>query len=222
MRVKLHFFAGVSIGVTSIFLLVSPVFAHVIIYPHQVGLAATQDFTVSVPNEKNTSVVSVRLLIPSGLSDVSPNTTAGWPITTKAKGHGDSVVISEIDLSNGSIPAGQREEFIFQAKVPPMPTTLAWKAYQTYSDGTVVSWDVNPATMSNVSDAQQDQLADKENKGVYSTTQVINDLSASNDVTNALHATSNDAQVAEILSSFAFLIALAALYLGLKKKKETH
>src|SRR5579862_4566036 len=93
---------------------VTPAFAHVIVYPHQVGIAATQDFTVSVPNERDNPVTAVKLIIPKGLTDVSPNATPGWDITIKSKGSGDDAVVSEIDWNNGSIPVGQREEFIFQ------------------------------------------------------------------------------------------------------------
>jgi uncharacterized protein YcnI len=207
---------SIFIGVASILLTSVPVFAHVIVYPHQTGIAQTQDFTVSVPNERDNPVVSVRLLIPKGLSEVSPNTTQGWTILIKSKGSGDNTVVSEIDWSNGSIPVGQREEFIFQAQVPTEPTTLAWKAYQTYSDGTVVSWDVDPAKMSKLSDAQQDALADKENKGEYSTTQVINDLAVSN-VTNA--SENSNIQVIELFSGLAFLISVVALAISLKKKR---
>lgn len=205
------------IGIASLFLIVTPAFAHVIVYPNQAGVAATQDFTISVPNERDIPVVGVRLVLPSGLIDVSPNTTPGWKITTKSKGTGASATLSEIDWTNGSIPVGQREEFIFQAQVPPEPTTLAWKAYQKYSDGTVVSWDEDPAKVENLTDAQQDALADKENKGEYSTTQVINDLSTGNVSNTTTNAPSQTAQLTEILSGLALILAIAALILSRKK-----
>jgi uncharacterized protein YcnI len=204
---------GFLLSIASVLLTVVPAFAHVIVYPHQVGVAATQDFTVSVPNERDNPVVAVKLLIPNGLTDVSPNATPGWNITIKSKESGDDAVVSEIDWSHGSIPVEQREEFIFQAQVSANPTTLDWKAYQTYSDGTVVSWDVNPATVANLSDAQQDALADKENKGEYSTTQIINDLSATD------NNSSQSLQYTEILSGLAFLLSVAALAISLRKKQ---
>jgi uncharacterized protein YcnI len=212
---------GISlfIGVASLLLSSVPAFAHVIVYPYQTGIAQTQDFTVSVPNERDNPVVSVKLLIPKGLSDVSPNATQGWTISIKSKGSGDNAEVSEIDWSNGSIPVGQREEFIFQAQVPPTPTTLPWKAYQTYSDGTVVSWDVDPAKMSKLSDAQQDALADKENKGEYSTTQVINDLASNNTMNASENSASQNAQIAEWFAGLAFLLSVVALAVSLKKKK---
>ena len=211
---------AILVGITSLFLFVTPAFAHVIVYPHQVGIAAVQDFTVSVPNERDNPVVSIRLLIPNGLTDILPNAEQGWIINTKSSGNGDNANVMEIDWTDGSIPVGQREEFVFQAQAPAQSTTIAWKAYQTYSDGTVVSWDVNPAKMASLSDAQQDQLADKENKGEYSTTQVINDLAASNAQTATINSTSQSAQTAEFFSVIAVILAAAVLYLGLKKNKK--
>ena len=54
--------------------------------------------------------------------------------------------VTEIDWTDGNLPVGQRVDFLFQAQVPPTPTTLKWKAYQTYSDGEVVSWDQTPSS----------------------------------------------------------------------------
>ena len=207
------YFFSILLSLSGLFLAVVPAFAHVIVYPHQVGVATTQDFTVSVPNERDNPVVAVKLLIPKGLSDVLPNATPGWNVTIKSKGNGDDAVVSEIDWSHGAIPVGQREEFIFQAQVPANPTTLDWKAYQIYSDGTVVSWVVDPAKLQNLSDTQQDALADKENKGEYSTTQVINDLSPNN------NNSSQSGQYTELLSGFAFLLSVIALAISLKNKK---
>lgn len=215
---RLRYISAV-LGAIGFFLCATPAFAHVIVYPHQVGIAATQDFTVSVPNERNNPVVSVRLLLPKGLSDVLPDATSGWSITTKSSGNGAAATVSEIDWTNGSIPVGQRAEFVFQAQAPAQTTTLAWKAYQTYSDGTVVSWDVNPQKMASLSDAQQDELADKENKGEYSTTQVINDLAAGNAETASLNAALQTAQMAEVFAAVAVIVSVAALYLTWKNRK---
>lgn len=194
-----------------------PAFAHVIVTPHQVGIAATQDFTVNVPNEKDNPVVSVRLLMPDGLSSVVPNTVPGWTIDTKKKGSGDNAPITEIDWTGGSIPVGQRAEFIFQAQVPEKLTTLVWKAYQTYSDGTVVSWDIDPAAMKNVSDKQQDAMADKQNKGVYSTTQIINDLTGTTTGTTTNNL-ANQIQWLNFVSIGALVLSVFGILLALRKK----
>src|SRR5215213_11794456 len=133
--------------------------AHVLVSPDQAGVATSQLFTVSVPNERQSSVTGLRLVLPPGLQAVSPSVKAGWLVTTKPTGSGQNASISEIDWTNGSIPAGQRDDFTFSAKVVPSTAmTLQWKAYQTYADGTVVNWDQAPGTTTDESN----------NKGPYS------------------------------------------------------
>jgi len=200
-------------------------FAHVVVTPHQIGVAATQDFTLSVPNEKDNPVIAVRLLIPDGVNSVVPNAEPGWSIDTKTSGSGDNETVTEIDWNGGSIPVGQRAEFVFQAQVPAKPTTIAWNAYQTYSNGTVVSWDVDPATLKNLSDSQQDDLANKQNKGEYSTTQVINDLTGSSTNTSmtAGISVSNADLVSKmkwlmLVSGGALVLSISGIVLALRKK----
>lgn len=219
--------SAICISIASLFVFAVPAFAHVIVTPHQVGVAATQDFTMSVPNEKDNPVVSLRLLMPDGLSSVVPNAIPGWTITTKTNGSGDNAAVTEIDWSGGSIPVGQRAEFVFNAQVPAKQTTLNWKAYQTYSNGTVVSWDIDPATLKNMSDSDQDKMADQQNKGVYSTTTVINDLTGSNADSGTMSQSNSNSMMgysskrAAIplgLSIVAVALSIIALAVALRKK----
>lgn len=86
-----------------------------------------------------------------------------------------------------------------------------------------MSWDVDPATLKNLSDTQQDALADKQNRGEYSTTQVINDLNPSQspmtpESTNQMSTpTQNSDQISRILSIVALAISVVSLGLGLRK-----
>lgn len=55
-------------GTVSAFLLTaSPAFAHVVVKPSQVGLAAFQTFTMGVPAEKGTPTTGLRLVMPESL-----------------------------------------------------------------------------------------------------------------------------------------------------------
>jgi uncharacterized protein YcnI len=155
----------VSLSFLSVALLPAAAFAHVVVTPHTAGIAEELTFSVSVPNERNVSVSNIKLLIPSGVTDVIPTVHSGWMIDTQ-KTTGSSSEVSAIIWSAGSIPVGQREDFSFSAQVPGAATTLDWKAYQTYSDGTIVHWDQTPS----VSD---DSIG---NAGPYSVTTVSNDL----------------------------------------------
>lgn len=117
------------------------VLAHVEVMPEEVVVAVRQDFTTGVPNEKDIPTTQVRLVIPAGLESVTPYVKPGWEIETKKTGEGEDALVTEIIWSGGEIGVGLRDSFVFRAMIPSEATTLVWKAYQTYSDGTVVSWD---------------------------------------------------------------------------------
>lgn len=165
-----------------IFLLISYssiVSAHVVVKPDEVGVAKFQTFTMGVPNEKDNPVVSLRLIIPDGVTSVTPNVKPGWTIEILKKKDSDNV--SEIIWSSGLIPQDQRDDFLFSAKTPSTPTTLQWNAYQTYSNGSVVSWD----------QASGNDEDESENKGPYSETKVINDLASTVQNTQVSNISSN-------------------------------
>ena len=144
--------------------------AHVVVTPSSVGVASFQTFSVSVPTEKDVPTVALKLVIPAGLNEVVPTVKTGWQIDTK--GSGDQV--TEIDWTGGTIPVGLRDDFTFNAQAPANPTELHWKAYQTYADGSVVSWDAVPT-------GDDDANGDK---GPYSITKVVNDLNQPAESTN--------------------------------------
>ena len=156
------------IGGLAALLVAAPALAHAIVSPDQVGIGSLNNFSLGIPTEKDVPTTAVKLLVPGGLDEVTPNVKAGWKITVKQNGSGDDAPVTEIDWTGGQIPVGQRDQFFFSAEVPASPTTLIWKAYQTYADGSVVSWDQTPA---------QEQAAGSD-ATPYSTTKVVNDLTA--------------------------------------------
>jgi uncharacterized protein YcnI len=178
------------------FISVLSVSAHVVVKPSEAGIGTFQTFTISVPSEKNISTYRLRLVVPEGLTFVTPNVKPGWFITEKKNGD----VVTEIQWTGSRIPPGQRDEFVFSAKVPAEPTTLQWKAYQTYTDGSVISWDVDPST----------NPTDFTKSGPYSTTTIINDL-------NQKKPTSQNTFTFP-LSIAAFALSVIALGTARKKK----
>ena len=80
------------------------------------------------------------MLVPSPVKNVTPYVKPGWSISTVAAGS----TISEIDWTGGEIPSGQADTFTFLAQTPSQKTTLVWKTYITYADGSTVSWDQDP------------------------------------------------------------------------------
>jgi uncharacterized protein YcnI len=175
--------------------------AHVVVKPSQVAPAEFQTFTLSVPNEKDVSTTSLRLVIPAGLGEVTPTVKAGWEINTKESG--DSV--TEISWSGGSIPAGFRDDFTFSAQAPDKPTDLQWKAYQTYNDGSVVSWDAAPS----------DSHEEEGDQGPYSVTKVSETVE---DTATDTSSEKNQALL-YIISIAALALALVALTKTTAKRK---
>jgi uncharacterized protein YcnI len=128
--------------------------AHVTVSPSSMP-KGTSDviLTFRVPNESPTaSVVGLKIQFPleHPIVLVNPEAGSGWqvqatksqlpkPVTTD-DGTFTSIT-SEIDWSGGTIPVGQFGEFNVLAQGIPSDTDqLVFKAIQTYSDGSVVSW----------------------------------------------------------------------------------
>lgn len=194
----------------NVFLFASPVSAHIAVKPDTVGIAATQDFTVTVPNEKEDATVGIQLVIPHGVKEIMPYVKTGWTISVKK--NGDEV--TEIDWAGGSIPANQKDQFSFSAQAPAEEKTIEWKAYQMYQDGSVVSWDqkVDP-NMSN----EDKEAMEKTGKGPSSETKIINDLKTPTSLTDTA-SQSTDSSVYKILSIVALVLSVAAIGMQLRKR----
>lgn len=161
-------------SIVSLILFALPVFAsaHVTVKPAHVGVGTYQVFTISVPSEKDSSTVGVRLFVPGGLESVTPTVKQGWRTTFKKSEDGNLTEIRWQAVAGGISP-DMRDDFSLSAKVPAEEAKLVWKAEQTYSSGDVVAWALDPA-------AEQPRDHDGKNNfsksGPYSVTVVIDDL----------------------------------------------
>ncbi len=181
--------AGILIGFLPLL-----AFAHVVVKPAEAKPAAFQTFTMGVPSEKPLSTISLRLVLPSGLKHVTPNVKPGWTITVIKDATGNP---TEIRWRGGRIPKEQRDEFLFSAQVPASSTTLLWKAYQTYSDGSTVSWDADPSV----------QSSDFSKQGPYSSTKVADEP-----------AKKSDAPISSIVPLALSALALALSVVAMQKR----
>jgi uncharacterized protein YcnI len=141
MKNLLQTITFLSIFSTLLFSSVST-FAHVVVKPDTAKPASYQTFTVNVPNEKDIPTIKLKLVFPEGLQYVGITNKIGWSANISKDGD----KIKEVEWSGGSISKDFRDEFSFAAKTPAKEEEIIWKAYQTYQDGTVVSWDQNPST----------------------------------------------------------------------------
>ena len=189
-----------SLGASLVLLCVPAVaFAHVVVTPAQADVGQELVFNVSVPNERQAAVSSVRVLIPRGVTDVTPTMQPGWTVNTTT---GDSAQDSEVTSITwtGEIPIGQRDDFSFGAQVPGTAGDLDWKAYQTYADGTVVHWDQKPS-------GSDDAVG---TAGPYSVTHVINDLTSASDANG--NGSSTKTTLGLVLGASAFVLSIASLF----------
>ncbi|WP_424950859.1 DUF1775 domain-containing protein [Deinococcus sp.] len=104
---------------------------------------ASETYRLQVPVEKDMATTQVRMVVPAGLKITRFLIAPGFVRTVKTDAAG---LITEVTW-RGRIAPMEFERFYFSATNPADAGTLAWKVYQTYQDGSVVSWDdSDPAT----------------------------------------------------------------------------
>ncbi len=114
--------------------------AHVTVFPKEATQGSYEKFTVRVPTEKDVPTVKVEIKFPVDAVAISRfEPKAGWnyEITKDAGGAITGVVWTALGSGLSKTEFG---EFNMQGKVADKATQIAWKAYQTYQDGSVVEW----------------------------------------------------------------------------------
>jgi uncharacterized protein YcnI len=204
--------------------------AHVTVSPSSIP-KGTSDviLTFRVPNESTTaSVVGLKVQFPvtHPIVLVNPEAGSGWqvdeiraqlpkPVTTD-DGTFTSVT-SEIDWSGGTIAVGQFGEFNVLAQGIPTDTDqLVFKAIQTYSDGTVVSWiEVpNKAVPDPPHPAPTITLTAAAGSGAATATATTAPAAAAAPTATGGSSSDAIAIAALILGGAAVLVALLAVWLG--------
>lgn len=140
--------------VLGIFIFSSMASAHVKVHPFEVTGDSFQEFTVNVPVEKDIPTTKIRLVIPSSVDVSTFEPKAGWNYATQKDKNGKITEVTWTAQGKGLLP-GQFDEFNISAHVAKNAKKISWKAYQTYSDGSVVKWigpedSENPASVTKV------------------------------------------------------------------------
>jgi uncharacterized protein YcnI len=133
----------------------APADAHVSISPSTVPKGGSAVLSFNVPNEEtNANTVKVEVLLPTKypIASVSIQPMYGWtaavektklakPITTDDGEVTEAVTTITWTATAGGLNPGEFDLFTISAgPLPTKPNSLTFKAIQTYSDGTVVSW----------------------------------------------------------------------------------
>ena len=115
--------------------------AHAIVSPPVAKAKVLQQFTLSVPTEKEgLTTTKIQLTVPSSFAiDSFEPPPAGWTQQTKSTGSGSNTVVQSITWTGGHTPTEQDAVFRFNASIP-KSGTVTFDVRQTYSDGSVVDW----------------------------------------------------------------------------------
>jgi uncharacterized protein YcnI len=122
--------AGVLVGV-------GITHAHVSVWPRESAAGTNELYTVRVPNEKDIPTVQVRVEFPPDVRVSRFVAVPGWQRQVEKDANGR---ISAVTWSGGQIAADEVGLFPLQGLNSPTPGEVAWKAIQTYADGSVVEW----------------------------------------------------------------------------------
>lgn len=109
---------------------------HVGVEPKEVPAGGYEKLTITVPTEKEVPTTEIRVEVPDGfvVSGVKP--VEGWEYELEE----DDGVITAVGWSGGEIGPQEFQEFELQAQAPEEAGEYAWRAIQTYEDGSEVEW----------------------------------------------------------------------------------
>jgi uncharacterized protein YcnI len=115
--------------------------AHAIVSPAVALDKKLQQFTLSVPTEKEgATTTTIELTVPSGFAiDSFEPAPAGWKRHVQSTGSGDNAVVQKVTWTGGHVPTDEDAVFRFNASTSGAKT-YTFDVRQTYSDGTVVDW----------------------------------------------------------------------------------
>jgi len=114
--------------------------AHAIVSPAVAKNGALEQFTLSVPTEKEVATTTkIELNVPAGFSIDSYEPSPGWKRQVQATGSGEEAVVHKVTWSGGKVPTEEDAVFRFNADTT-KAATYKFSVQQTYSDGSVVSW----------------------------------------------------------------------------------
>lgn len=202
----MRFFKALITAFVPLFLFTSVAFAHVTVNPKTIP-PGFQVVTVRVPNEKDNPTIGLRVVVPDGVTVHAVEPVPGWTVTTKKeaattptennKDEEGEERITEITWTGGQIGVDEFQEFPLSVQFT-KTGEFAWKAYQTYQDGSVVKWEggkdsATPASVMTVSDTASTNTADQP-------------------------PSENKTSSSEWLSIAALLISVASLFIALRRK----
>jgi uncharacterized protein YcnI len=189
--------------------------AHVTVGPKETSQGKYEMFTVKVPSEKEeVTTTKIEVQIPEDVNITRFEPKPGWTYETQ-KDESGKITSVTWTAENDGLSATEFGQFNMNGKVGDEVTEIVWKAYQTYSDGSVVEWagaedSEHPASLTVVNPADAsahghgEKTTDKDASSEEKVTEEVKETSASN---TPLY-----------LSIAALVAGLIALVISLKKR----
>ncbi|WP_240632998.1 YcnI family protein [Paenibacillus montanisoli] len=115
--------------------------AHVTVLPKQAAQNSNEVFTVRVPSEKeNATTKSIKVKIPDGVKVSRVEPKAGWKHELETNAETKAIVSVTWTAEGEGLAKTEFTEFRLSGKISADAKQLVWKAYQTYSDNSLVEW----------------------------------------------------------------------------------
>jgi uncharacterized protein YcnI len=114
--------------------------AHALVSPPVAKSKVLQQFTLSVPTEKEgATTTEIELTVPAGFAIDSFEPAPGWTRSEQATGSGEAKSVQKVTWTGGKVPTGEDAVFRFNASLDSSKTYTV-TVRQSYSDGSVVDW----------------------------------------------------------------------------------
>jgi uncharacterized protein YcnI len=114
--------------------------AHAVVSPPVAKSKVLQQFSLSVPTEKEGAMTTkIELTVPDGFSIDSFEAAPPWKRQVQAQGSGEEAVVQKVTWTGGHVPTGEDSVFRFNASAAKSKTYF-FDVRQTYSDGSIVDW----------------------------------------------------------------------------------
>ena len=207
--------------------------AHVTVKPTTSTPGAWETYTIKVPVEKEISTTKVSLKIPAEVDFKQYQPAPDWQTSTEKDATGKVSSITWTAIGEG-ISAGEFQTFNFVAVNPKEDASIAWDAYQYYSDGSIVEWTgeegselphaITLITSASSSEETNDNAAHEHD---HSTTAPATPSEAdqepttnTSDTSSSTSSTSTTNIMTLVISIAALILSIVALLRSLRNKKQ--
>ncbi|WP_332310183.1 YcnI family copper-binding membrane protein [Paenibacillus sp. D9] len=134
-------FPAAGAAILMMLLMSSIASAHVTVWPKATTQGSYEVFTVRVPSEKaDVTTTAVKVRVPDGVEVSRTQPLPGWKTTLETTADGKIESITWTADEGKGLTQQEFNEFKVSGKVAADAKELNWKAYQTYSDSSVVEW----------------------------------------------------------------------------------